>query len=329
MAIKRYNNTQFIQPIAVEKIDFTKVSYVTVDIEHAGQRIDNFLIKHLKGVPRSHLYRFIRKGEVRINERRARASSRIYEGDNLRIAPIRISQRPRKIQPSAQKKDHLNDQILYEDDEILVIDKPSGIAVHGGSGVAHGVIETIRATHQNQKYIELVHRLDRDTSGCLIMAKKRSVLTKLQKDMFYNKIKKSYCALVKGLWPKTTKMVSAPLLKNHLSSGERIVRVDSRGKESITRVSLVNYFSECSLLDIQLVTGRTHQIRVHCQFVGHPIAGDLKYGDKNFNTKLKVNGLKRLFLHANQLNFKHPRSGKHLKITAKLPKPLENLLESI
>ena len=306
-----------------------KVSFVEVDSEHSGQRLDNFLIKHLKGVPKSRLYRLIRKGEIRVNKRRAQASSRISSGDVLRIAPIRVSQiRPNSItNPSTRSK--LNNLIIYENDVMLILDKPAGVAVHGGSGISHGVIESLRSARPEQRYIELVHRLDKDTSGILLLAKKRSALIKMQNQLKERGMTKSYYALVKGSWPIKKKTISAPLLKNKLSSGERIVRVDSRGKESITDFSVIKRYKNCTFLNIKLVTGRTHQIRVHCQYAGHPIAGDQKYGDKNFNAEMRSFGLRRLFLHADKIGLQHPSTGVLLEKKAELPYMLKKVLEKI
>ena len=306
-----------------------KVSFLSVDSEHSGQRLDNFLIKHLKGVPKSRLYRLIRKGEIRINKRRARASRRVCEGDVLRIAPIRVSENHTKHVSGQSRRPNFNNKIVYEDDVIIVLNKPSGVAVHGGSGVSFGVIETLRQMRPEQKYIELVHRLDRDTSGCLLLAKKRSALIQMQYQLKECGMTKSYLALVKGHWPVTKKIISAPLSKNKLLSGERIVRVDSEGKESITHFSVIKQFKSCTLLKVELVTGRTHQIRVHCQHAGYPIAGDLKYGEKSFNTKMRALGLKRLFLHADKIKLRHPITGVFLEQTAKIPQILKKTLQQL
>ena len=306
-----------------------KVSLLSIDSEHSGQRLDNFLIKHLKGVPKSRLYRLIRKGEIRINKRRVRASCRVCYGDVLRIAPIRVSGNHPKRLADLNRRPNLNNQIVYEDDAIIVLNKPSGVAVHGGSGVSLGVIESFREMRPEQKYIELVHRLDRDTSGCLLLAKKRSALIKMQYQLMERGVTKSYLALVKGSWPITKKIISAPLLKNKLVSGQRIVRVDSRGKESITHFSVIKQFKNCTLLKVELVTGRTHQIRVHCQHAGYPIAGDLKYGEKSFNTEMRALGLKRLFLHADKIKLRHPITGILLEQIAKTPQILKKTLEQL
>ena len=306
-----------------------KVSFLSVDAGHSGQRLDNFLIKHLKGVPKSRLYRLIRKGEIRINKRRVRASCRVCDGDVLRIAPIRVSENHPKRVVDQNRRLNFHKQIVYEDDAIIVLNKPSGIAVHGGSGVSFGVIESLREMRPEQKYMELVHRLDRDTSGCLLLAKKRSALIKMQYQLKECGMTKSYLALVKGIWPITKKIISAPLLKNKLLSGERVVRVDGGGKESITHFSVIKQFKNCTLLKVELVTGRTHQIRVHCQYAGYPIAGDLKYGEKSFNTEMRALGLKRLFLHADKIKLRHPITGIFLEQTAKIPQILKETLQQL
>ena len=314
---------------SVTEIDFSQVSFFTVGPEQTGQRLDNFLIKHLKGVPKSRIYRLVRKGEIRINKGRARADSRITDGDILRIAPIRVAESKDAGEPSVELRRYLNDHIVFEDEGLLIIDKPSGLAVHGGSGISHGVIEALRAERPDQRFLELVHRLDRDTSGCLMLAKKRSVLLALQQSLIGNRIGKTYLALVAHSWPRGKQTVNAPLLKNQLSSGERIVRVDARGKPSVTHFEVAKRFKDSTLLKIKLETGRTHQIRVHCQFAGNPVAGDVKYGDQGYNQKLQSQGLRRLFLHASQLRFEHPLSGDWVDVEAPLPVALESVLKAL
>lgn len=305
------------------------MTFHEVDAEYAGQRLDNFLIRLLKGVPKSRIYRLLRKGEVRVNKGRVKADTRLVEGDVIRIAPIRVSDNTTEGKPGSQMRARLNESILFEDDGLIVIDKPSGLAVHGGSGVSFGVIEGLRADRPEAKFLELVHRLDRDTSGCLMLAKSRAVLINLQKQIQQNQIKKSYQALVKGKWPKGKSTVNAPLKKNTLASGERLVRVDVDGKASITHFSVAKLYQHATLLDIALETGRTHQIRVHCQFSGQSIAGDPKYGDQAFNQLTRASGLKRLFLHANCLEFKHPISNERIKVDAPLPNELQIILDRL
>jgi 23S rRNA pseudouridine955/2504/2580 synthase len=314
---------------AQSKPDFSKVSYLEIGPEQAGQRLDNFLIRHLKGVPKSRIYNLLRKGEVRINKGRVKPDTRIKEGDMVRIAPIRTAERGSPQLPGLQLKRYLAENILFEDDGLLIINKPSGLAVHGGSGISLGAIEALRAERPNARFMELVHRLDRETSGCLMLAKKRSVLLELQQAMQRNQVEKHYMALVKGQWPKGKSTINAPLLKNQLSSGERIVRVDAAGKASVTHFAIAQKFKQATLLQVKLETGRTHQIRVHCQFSNQPIAGDPKYGDDHFNESLRDAGLKRLFLHASNLRFRHPLSGDWVEVEAPMPADLSSVLNKL
>jgi len=307
---------------------FASVTLHKVDEEYAGQRLDNFLIRLLKGVPKSRIYRLLRKGEVRVNKGRVKPDTRLNAGDLIRIAPIRVSQQSPET-PGSQLRKRLSQSIIFEDDGLIVLNKPSGIAVHGGSGLSFGVIEGLRADRPDSRYLELVHRLDRETSGCLMLAKSRSVLVDLQQAMQKNALKKSYQALVKGRWPKGKSTVNAPLVKNTLSSGERMVRVDAEGKPSVTHFKIAQSYKDATLLEVGLETGRTHQIRVHCQFSGQPIAGDPKYGDQMFNQHLRDLGLKRLFLHASSLNFKHPLSGDWVNVEAPLPNNLNSVLDKL
>jgi 23S rRNA pseudouridine955/2504/2580 synthase len=311
------------------KPDFSKVSYLEIGPEQAGQRLDNFLIRHLKGVPKSRIYNLLRKGEVRINKGRVKPDTRIKEGDIVRVAPIRTAERGSSQLPGQQLKRYLAENILFEDEGLLIINKPSGLAVHGGSGISLGAIEALRAERPNARFMELVHRLDRETSGCLMLAKKRSVLLELQRAMQRNQVEKHYAALVKGQWPKGKSTINAPLLKNQLSSGERIVRVDAAGKASVTHFAIAQKFKQATLLKVKLETGRTHQIRVHCQFSNQPIAGDPKYGDGHFNESLRDAGLKRLFLHASNLRFRHPLSGDWVEVEAPLPADLTSVLNKL
>ena len=319
-------NNQSNQQQDSSAADFSKVSFTEIGPEHEGQRLDNFLIRHLKGVPKSRIYRLLRKGEVRVNKGRVKADTRVKRGDIVRIAPIRVAERGAAPVPGKQLRRYLAENILFEDEGLLIINKPSGLAVHGGSGISLGAIEALRAERPEARFLELVHRLDRDTSGCLMLAKKRAVLLELQAAMQRNQIEKRYQALVKGQWPKGKATINAPLKKNQLSSGERIVRVDAEGKPSVTHFKIAQRYKDASLLHIRLETGRTHQIRVHCQFSGQPIAGDPKYGDVHFNESLRDVGLKRLFLHASSLRFRHPLSGDWVDIEAPLSKELAAVL---
>ena len=322
-------NNQSNQQQDSSAADFSKVSFTEIGPEHEGQRLDNFLIRHLKGVPKSRIYRLLRKGEVRVNKGRVKADTRVKRGDIVRIAPIRVAERGAAPVPGKQLRRYLAEHILFEDEGLLIINKPSGLAVHGGSGISLGAIEALRAERPEARFLELVHRLDRDTSGCLMLAKKRAVLLELQAAMQRNQIEKRYQALVKGQWPKGKATINAPLKKNQLSSGERIVRVDAEGKPSVTHFKIAQRYKDASLLHIRLETGRTHQIRVHCQFSGQPIAGDPKYGDVHFNESLRDVGLKRLFLHASSLRFRHPLSGDWVDIEAPLSKELAAVLSNL
>ncbi|MDR9435525.1 MAG: 23S rRNA pseudouridine(955/2504/2580) synthase RluC [Thiohalophilus sp.] len=306
----------------------TGVKMVTIGPEQAGQRIDNFLLTRLKGAPRSLIYRILRKGEVRVNKGRIQAPYRLKEGDQVRIPPVRLGDRA-VTTPAERVLRQVEASILFEDKRIVILNKPSGLAVHGGSGISYGVIEALRALRPDAPFLELVHRLDRDTSGCLIIAKKRSALRTLHELLRENRIDKHYLALVKGEWHGGPARIEAPLKKNVLSSGERIVRVDPEGKAAISLFRPLAVNPTASLLDIKLETGRTHQIRVHATHEGHPIAGDDKYGDENFNKQLRNLGLKRLFLHARRLVFAFDDDGPHIDVTAPLEASLHDVLTEL
>lgn len=314
----------------VSKENITKV---IIAEEEAGQRLDNYLLRICKGVPKSHVYRIIRSGEIRLNGKRVDASRRVEAGDILRIPPIRIAQRQEEIIAGAEIKAEL--PIVYEDEAILVIDKPSGIAVHGGSGVSYGVIEALRRQRPEARFLELAHRLDRETSGLLLVGKKRSALTALH-DMFREGgagsgrgADKRYLLLVKGRWMDPVRNVKSPLLKYLLDSGERRVRVSDEGKASHTVFRLVARWEHFSLLEAELRSGRTHQIRVHCAHLGYPIAGDEKYGDFALNRSLARDGLKRMFLHAWKIAFPHPVTGANVTLEAPLPEALDAFLTKL
>ncbi len=288
----------------------TKVQFVTIDDNHAGQRIDNFLVTFLKGVPKSRVYRILRKGEVRVNKKRIKPVYRLEDGDIVRVPPVRMDDEKELPNVKLEKVATLEQNIIYEDNYLIVMNKPSGIAVHGGSGLKFGLIEGLRALRPDAKALELVHRLDRDTSGCILIAKRRSTLRALHEQLREKTVEKNYHALVQGQWSKEDKAVNAPLLKNTVQSGERIVRVNPEGKESYTKFKILQRFEDCTLVQASPVTGRTHQIRVHTLHAGHPIAGDDKYGDKEFDKKMKKNGLNRLFLHSASIRFFHPNEEK-------------------
>jgi 23S rRNA pseudouridine955/2504/2580 synthase len=304
------------------------VREIEVGEEGVGQRIDNFLLKTLKGVPKSRIYRILRKGEVRVNRGRIKPEYRLKIGDLVRIPPIRVSKTKEQVAPGERILRLLEQSILYEDKGLLVLNKPSGLAVHGGSGVSFGVIEGMRALRPDARFLELAHRLDRDTSGCLVIAKKRSALRAFHELLRGGGMDKYYLALVKGRWQGGKRRVEAPLRKNVLKSGERVVRVSEDGKPSLSIFSPVSIYKDCSLMRVKLVTGRTHQVRVHAQFCGHPIAGDDKYGDAAFNREMASLGLKRLFLHAAQLHFTLPDSAT-IHVEAPLEAGLQTLLKNL
>jgi len=306
-----------------------KVTYIDITKEIAGSRIDNFLITRFKGVPKTHIYRIIRKGEVRVNKKRIQPSYRLQDEDQIRIPPLELQESKAPLTPSQTLTVFLKDRILMEDAHILIINKPSGMAVHGGSGVKLGLIEALRAIYPMIKHLELVHRLDAQTSGCLILAKKPKILRELHALLREGKICKTYRAFTKGQWKKSECNVQEPLQKNILKSGERIVRVHKEGKAAVTKFSQLKTYSCGSLMDVILETGRTHQIRVHVAHRKHPIALDEKYGDPEFNRSMRQYGLKRLFLHAYALDFILPSTGQRIKITAPLDKDLEGFLKAL
>ena len=308
------------------------VRHVTIDDSHAGQRLDNFLLTFLKGVPRTRIYRLVRKGEVRLNKGRCHPDDRLKTGDVVRIPPVRLgtSAAPQLgAAIEAGRFDWLHDRILYEDEQLLVLDKPAGLAVHGGSGVSVGLIEALRGLRPNTPYLELAHRLDRDTSGCLLLAKSRTALLKLHELLRDGGMDKYYQALVAGPWEGGVRHVEASLEKGRLASGERHVQVGEEGKDSATDFTPREKFGQAALVDIHLHTGRTHQARVHAAHIGHPIGGDNKYGDRDFNQRLKSFGLDRLFLHAAHLYFPHPHSGLKIHVEAPLPEVLTRVLEKL
>ncbi|HCK7310826.1 TPA: 23S rRNA pseudouridine(955/2504/2580) synthase RluC [Proteus mirabilis] len=307
---------------------FNQVQFVTIDGDEAGQRIDNFLLARLKGVPKSMIYRIIRKGEVRVNKGRIKPEYKLAAGDSIRIPPVRVAEKEEHaVLPKLEKVSALAECILYEDEHVMLINKPSGTAVHGGSGLSFGVIEGLRALRPEARFLELVHRLDRDTSGVLLIAKKRSALRSLHEQLRLKQMQKDYLALVRGQWQSHTKVVQAPLLKNILQSGERVVKVSSEGKPSETRFKVEERFEFATLVKASPVTGRTHQIRVHTLHAGHPIAFDDRYGDRDFDTQLASTKLNRLFLHASSLTFIHPSTGEKMRIEAPMDKTLRYCLQ--
>lgn len=303
------------------------VRILAVATEDAGQRIDNFLLRHLKGVPRSLVYRILRRGEVRVNKGRIKPEYRVRAGDQVRIPPVRTGQPAPG--PGGGAAGRLEDRIIYEDERLLVVDKPAGMAVHGGSGLSFGVIEALRAARPDARFLELVHRLDRETSGCLLIAKRRSELRMLHDLLRSGGVDKHYLALVRGRWTAGERLVELPLLKNQLRSGERIVTVDAAGKAADSRFRPLEIYPGASLVEVELGTGRTHQIRVHGAHIGHPLAGDEKYGDAEFNRRMRELGLRRLFLHAHSLGFSDPESGRAIQVSAPLPDELRAVLDRL
>ncbi|WP_372749869.1 23S rRNA pseudouridine(955/2504/2580) synthase RluC [Litorivivens sp.] len=281
------------------------VQFVTVDEGAEGQRVDNYLLKVLKGVPKSRIYRLLRKGEVRVNKARVKPDFKLEIGDVVRIPPVRMAAASEKAPAfvSDALSDRLCDAVLFEDERLLIINKPSGLAVHGGSGVSLGLIEALRKMRPEAKFLELVHRLDRDTSGCVMLAKKRSTLKTLHGLLRGDGVDKRYLALVEGRWSNRKEQVKLPLEKNVLNSGERMVKATPDGKYALTRYQVVQRFEGATLVEAKPVTGRTHQIRVHCQAAGHPIIGDRKYGRDEVNQRFQARGVRRLFLHAHRLRF--------------------------
>ncbi|MGL5948907.1 MAG: 23S rRNA pseudouridine(955/2504/2580) synthase RluC [Aeromonas sp.] len=306
-----------------------QVQLLTIEAEHDGQRIDNFLKTQLKGVPKSLIYRILRKGEVRVNKKRIKPEYKLCAGDVVRVPPVRVAEKNELPSANLGVIARLERQILLEDDAMIVLNKPAGMAVHGGSGLSFGVIEGLRALRPQAKFLELVHRLDRDTSGVLLIAKKRSALRHLHEQLRIKTMRKQYLALVRGQWQAHVKVVNAPLRKNELQSGERVVRVSADGKPSETRFRIVRKFSDATLIECSPITGRTHQIRVHTLHAGHPIACDDKYGESGFDEKMRGKGLKRLFLHAWKLTFTHPVDGREVTIEAPLAPELEQVLKTL
>jgi 23S rRNA pseudouridine955/2504/2580 synthase len=301
----------------------------TITAEEAGQRIDNFLMRHFKTVPRSRVYRLLRKGEVRVNRKRVDAEYRIAAGDEVRLPPVRIDRSDQPGHPSSSLQELLERAVIFEDKHLLVIDKPPGVAVHGGSGMSYGVIEALRASRPRET-LELVHRLDRDTSGCLAIARDRATLVSLHALIRDGGMHKTYLALVSGSWQLGTKRIDAPLATGNRRQGERHVRVAAAGKDSVSVFKPEQFFgSLATLMQVDIPTGRTHQIRVHAAFAGHPLLGDDKYGDRQRNADMKALGLKRIFLHAQSLAFDWPGSGVPFHVSAPLPADLAAVIDAI
>ncbi len=312
------NESEIIRP---------KVQWIEVTEESSGQRLDNFLIVRLKGVPKSRIYRVVRKGEVRINKGRCQAKQRLVAGDIVRIPPIRVAQREKDNFVPPRLGTHLRQNILFEDESMLIINKPSGFAVHGGTGINTGIIEALRSLRPEAKFLELVHRLDKDTSGCLIIAKKRSSLTYLHELFRTDRVNKTYLALLSGIWQRKKMWVTAPLQKNIQKGGERMVVVSRAGKAAETLFRRLQKLEHATLVEASPKTGRTHQIRVHAAWMGHPIVGDDRYGNTEMNGLFKSKGYKRLMLHAEKLEMKHPETEQVISITAPIPDDFNDFLD--
>ena len=297
-----------------------RARWLEVGEEAAAQRIDNFLLRHLKGVPKSHVYRVLRSGEVRVNSGRVKPEYRLQAGDRVRVPPIRTSQKTAMAKPAEFP-------VVHEDAAILVVDKPAGVAVHGGSGVSFGVIESLRAARPEAKFLELAHRLDRDTSGLLIVAKKRSALVELHRMLRDGEIEKVYLTVAKGRWEGKAREIRESLHKYVNAQGERRVSVGEAGMAVVTKIRVLKKSPQFSLLEVGLMTGRTHQIRVHLSHAGHPVLGDDKYGDFELNHRLEKAGVRRLFLHAKRLAFSHPLSRQSMKLEAPLPGDMRKFVE--
>ena len=323
--LKSAENTDLAPPRASEA---PSVRLLTIGPDDAGQRIDNFLLRICKGVPKSHVYQVLRSGQVRVNKGRIAQTYRLVQGDTVRVPPMRLAERSTVHVPGAEFA------VLFEDSHLLVIDKPAGVAVHGGSGVSYGVIEQLRAARPDAPFLELVHRLDRETSGILMLAKKRSALTSLHEQIRAGLLDKRYLAVVSGVWPNRRQHVRLPLHKYTTSEGERRVRVQSDGMPSHTIFNLVRQYAGYALLEAELKTGRTHQIRVHLASSGFPIAGDDKYGDFTLNRRLQKAepgrpALKRMFLHAFRLRLEHPATGEAIALESNLPKECQQFLKGL
>jgi len=312
-----------------KKVEQQGVSFITVDDDHADRRLDNFLIGHFTSLPRTRIYRMIRKGEVRVNKGRIKQNYRLQTGDTVRVPPMYLSTQEKPSTPPEKLSELIGNSIIYEDDYLIAINKPSNIAVHSGSTVQYGVIEILRAQRPETDFLELIHRLDRATSGCLLIAKGHKTLRGMHGILKSGHVKKNYLALLKGQLTDTMRTVDVPLNKVSTESGDRMVRVDNAGKQALTHFHSQEHFRVASLSRIELVTGRTHQIRVHAAYIDHPLAGDEKYGDWEFNRAMEKLGLKRLFLHAETLSFEMPGTGKQIELKAPLPDELDQFLKKL
>jgi len=302
------------------------VKTLIIDADHDGQRIDNFLITHLKGVPRTHVYRLLRTGQVRVNSRRAKPGYKLKLGDAIRVPPVSSRPEQAPAPPTEKRRRLILDSILYEDETLLALNKPAGMPVHGGTGLSTGLINLLKVIRRDLDFVELAHRLDRHTSGCLLFAKDRGTLLSLHRQFRDGQVDKRYLTLVKGRWSGGSRVVDSALGNMRLASGERRMAVEEEGKASATQFVPRAVYRDASLMEARPVTGRTHQIRVHAAYIGHPIAGDTKYGEREFNREMRHRGLRRLFLHAHELSLTHPASGHPIQIQAPLPEVLEKVL---
>lgn len=301
-----------------------QVTFLEVSTEESGQRLDNYLLRNAQNVPKTRVYRAIRKGEVRVNKARSKPDYRVQEGDLVRVPPLAVTERPDAARPSAAWERRIREAVVLDNADLLAINKPTGLAVHGGSGVRQGLIESLRTLFPEQRYLELVHRLDRDTSGIVLIAKNARTLRELHEQLRADRVDKVYWALVAGKWPAYQKSVSAPLAKRHTASGERIVKVAADGKKAKTEFKVLERLPSASLLEVKPISGRTHQIRVHSQHVGHPILGDSKYHNDTSEDITSSLGLKRLFLHAKSISFRV--SGQRYALECPLGDELEAVL---
>lgn len=310
-------------------LDFTKVQLLTIDENHEGQRIDNYLLTLLKGVPKSHIYRLCRKGEIRVNKKRIKPDYRLQDEDIVRLAPIKVPKAKPQAKASLGLSKTIESNIIFEDQYMMAVNKPSGLAVHGGSGVNLGLIETLRQIRPQEKFLELAHRLDRDTSGVVLIGKKRKALTFLHDAFRSKQVNKQYWCLVAGKWPAAIKMVDAPLLRSELANGERRVFVDQKGKSSQTKFRVLKHYKKFTWVEASPITGRTHQIRVHSACKQHPIIGDTKYCTDELNKLGKDHGVNRLFLHAASIKFPHPNSHEMMQLEAKIEPKLQAVLKNL
>ncbi len=311
----------------------SKVQHIRITRDEAGQRIDNFLMRRLKGVPKSHIYRILRKGEVRVNKKRIKPEYKLIADDEMRLPPVRYSEHRKRCPPDTVLK-RVESRIIYEDDRVMVLNKPSGLAVHAGSGVNYGVIDALRSL-QPGKPLFLAHRLDRETSGCLLIARDRPAMLSLHKAIHDGEVDKYYTALLMGNWGRGKQIIDIPLQRNGIRDGRRLIQADEKGKRAVSIFYPLREYAggehatTATLMKIRLVTGRTHQIRIHAREIGHPLAGDRRYGNGSFNQEMQANGLQRIFLHAWSVDFPHPDDGRKTQIESPLDEDLQQVLNRL